>query len=131
MQKGFNISYPYLTNELIDLGLNHTRYWPESVYPKNALKHLLSRKISSKLVHRKKQGFLGPVLEKFSHSVYLNHFDKTLATDAPLAGILNHDIMQKMREFLVSKKELPLQTYNFLWAVTFTNSWLNQLREGT
>jgi hypothetical protein len=129
IQQDFNISYPFLSNDLIDLGLNHTRIWPESLHPKKSLKHLLTRKISSNLIYRQKQGFLGPLVEKFSHPVFIKHLDQALDPGSIFSHILSHGTVYKMREYLISQQNLSIQTYNFLWAVTFVHRWLTQLME--
>ncbi len=125
----FQISFPFMRKEIIDFALNHARYWPGSTYPKKALKHLLATKVPPELVYRKKQGFLGPLTEKFAHPIFLSHLDQVLETGSPLFEFIDKKTVSKMKDLLVSQQNLALQTYNFLWAITFTNTWITQLKE--
>ena len=72
---------------------------------------------------------MGPLMEKFSHPVFIKHLDQALDQDGLLSDILNQATVLKMRDYLVSQRNLPIQTYNFLWAVTFVHHWFRQLKE--
>jgi asparagine synthase (glutamine-hydrolysing) len=128
-QNSFQIEYPFLDHEMLDLALQHARFWPGSKTPKRALKYLLSKSIPPELVYRKKQGFLAPLTEQFSNSVFLEHFELVSNPDSPLYNYVNQKILKQLLDYLVSGRELALQTYNSLWSITFTNSWLSQVEE--
>jgi hypothetical protein len=119
--------YPFMDDEMVDLALHHSRYWPGNRIPKNTLKHMLSKSISPELIYREKRGFLGPVKETFSHPIFLKHLDNVSNSDSPLYDFLNHRLLNNMKDYLVKRKELSHQTYNFLWMITFANTWLSQL----
>jgi asparagine synthase (glutamine-hydrolysing) len=128
-QLGFFPEYPFLDKEVIDLAMSHARFWPENEIAKNSLSHLLTRKISPEYVYRKKRGFTAPESEQFSHPTFLEYLEAVNDIHAPLSGLVNSVLIKKLIKDLIQKRPLPSQTYNFIWAVTFTNAWLSQVSE--
>jgi hypothetical protein len=65
----------------------------------------------------------GPMPIKFEHLEALTD------QQAPLYGFVYQDMLRKMHKAINnSGHTFPIQTYNFLWAVTFLNTWLAQLK---
>jgi asparagine synthetase B (glutamine-hydrolysing) len=123
------IAYPYMDHEVVDLAIHHARFWPGNSVPKNTLKKILTKVISPELVYRKKSGFLSPVMDTFSHPILINHLEYLANKDAPLHDYINQELLKSMIDYITKKKNLAFQTYNFLWATAFLNSWLQQLQE--
>ncbi len=124
---GIQVEYPFLSPDIVDLALGHTRFWPGSKVEKNTLKYILEKAVSRELVYRKKSGFVAPLVEQFSHPVMLKYLYFSTETNSPLFEILNQRVLTKMIEYVKTKRELPTQTYTFLWGVAFINSWLSQV----
>jgi hypothetical protein len=125
----YRIAYPFMDQEIIDLAIHRARIWPNSSIPKNTLKHMLTNVISPELVYREKSGFLGPMKETFSHPTLINHLESVSGINAPLYSFVNQKLLKEMINYISNSKDLAFQTYNFLWSVAFTNTWLSQLEE--
>lgn len=128
-ESSFQIDFPFMKQPMIDLAVQHARFWPGCKQPKKPLKHLLATSIRPDLVYRKSQGFLGPLQYKFSHPIFIKYLNQLKNEEALLYNVVNKEMLKKMSEHIMSNKNLPLQTYNFLWAITFTNAWLTQLEQ--
>ena len=124
-----DIRYPFLDKDIVDLALSHARFWPGSHEQKGLLKRLLATTIPYELVYRKKSGFLAPLEEQFGTNFMLESLESVLNDRAPLYGYINKKVVVNLIGHLKSKRILPLQTYNYLWAIAFTNSWLSQIKE--
>ena len=125
----YRIEYPFLNPKIVDLALQHARFWPNSDQPKRVLKAMLAKSIPSKLIYRKKQGFLGSLTDRFSNHIFLDHFEAVLNPNSILYNYINKNILVQLLDYLTSKRQLPMQTYNSLWSITFTNTWLSQVKE--
>jgi len=125
----FQIEYPFLDHEMVDLALSHARFWPGSDEPKSTLKHLLASAVPTEFVYRKKSGFLAPMEEQFAHPVFIDHLKAVTDTNSPLYEIINRKMILQLIDYLIARKTLPQQTYNFLWGVAFSNAWLTQVKE--
>jgi asparagine synthetase B (glutamine-hydrolysing) len=127
LSKSFLPKYPFLEPKILNLAFTWYRYWPESTKSKAVLKHLLSKYVSSQYIYRKKAGFTPPFAEQFSHPVFLRHLRAVLDSNSPLSTIVDLSVTNMMLKEIESKRKLASQTYNFLWAITFCNTWLSQV----
>ena len=125
----YQIVYPFLDKDIVDLGLNHARYWPGNEIEKRTLKYMLAQKIHPELVYREKQGFVPPLKEQFAHPITIENLESIANDQSPLSAYINRDILKQAIWHLQQKKLLPFQTYNFLWAITFMNAWLTQSKK--
>lgn len=127
---GGTIAYPFLSRELVDLSIQHVRFWPgNEKTSKYALKKLLSTRVPKKMVYRKKSPFVASPMEKFSDLRFLKHFETTLDANSFLENVCNRKVLERLYFLLRTKHPLPHQTYNFVWAITFSNCWILQLDE--
>jgi len=125
----FQINYPFLDHKMVDLALSHANFWPGNNVAKNILKKLLISSVPEKLVYRKKSGFLAPMEEQFSHPVFIEHINTITDTNSPLYPVVNQKVLTKLIDLINQRKSLPLQTYGFLWGITFSNAWLTQVKD--
>jgi asparagine synthase (glutamine-hydrolysing) len=125
------VTFPFLDHDIVDLGLFQARFWPGNQIEKRSLKYMLAKSVRSEIVYRKKQGFSAPLTEQFSHPVYLAHLYELKKPKAPLHDFVDQHFLNDIIVHLISKREMPIQTYNFLWSVTFANSWLSKIKEAS
>jgi hypothetical protein len=85
-------------------------------------------KIPTDLVYRLKQGFEAPLEKQFNHTVFLDHLHSLLNSNAPLYTFISKNLIKQALDLVKDEQLLPFQTYNFLWGITFNNSWLSQLK---
>lgn len=122
--------YPFLDPRMVRLSSSLT--WEQKCpggEKKGLLKQLLAKRAPSELVYRPKSGFVPPfetMLTTDSMQAYLH--DVVLTSANPVMPFLRPDIVRRMVERAGRGRRLNLETYFFLWAVTFTSSWLQQVQ---
>jgi asparagine synthetase B (glutamine-hydrolysing) len=125
---GFQVEYPYLSHEMLDLALNHARFWPGSSIPKNALKQLIAGAVPADLIYRQKSGFTAPLSQQYLHPTFIEALYMLTDTNSPLHEIVNQKNLARLTKRLTSRAELPTKTFETLWAIAFLNSWLTQAK---
>jgi hypothetical protein len=118
------IKYPFLDERMVQLAMGRALKWPQENEPKWVLKALLADYIPNSMVYRQKSGFVGPYREILSRQRFISSLDRVIEEEGELSPYLHHDVIRKLREQVRLKRQLPGQTYWFLWAITFVNNWL-------
>ncbi|HSV74966.1 MAG TPA: asparagine synthase C-terminal domain-containing protein [Chthonomonadales bacterium] len=131
LMAGLTPSYPFMEQPIVDLALAHARFWPYQSEPKSALKRMLARRIPPDLVYRAKLGFTAPQEDQFAHPVMLEHLRAAADTSAPLASRIRPRVLKKLVDCVRARRVLPVQTYNYLWSLAFSNTWLSQVASAT
>jgi asparagine synthase (glutamine-hydrolysing) len=96
---------------------------------KGLLKRALAQRVPHDLVYRRKSGFIPPfetMLTTPSMQAFLH--DIVLSPANPVMGTLRPDIVRRMIERGGQGRPLNLETYFFLWGVTFLSGWLYQVQ---
>ncbi len=127
-EASFRLVDPFLSQEYLDLAIQHARFWPGSELPKNTMKLLLvSAGVPRDMVYRRKQGFRSPDREAFADPRFLSHLEAATDRASPLADFFNQRMLTELMGMLRVRRDLPKQTYNYLWAAAFINCWITQL----
>jgi hypothetical protein len=123
-------NYPYLDHQIVDLAVKHARFWPGSTEGKKIIKYMLANAVSKEYVYRKKIVF-PPLPEMFSHPITLDHLEAVTDANSILAEVVNIKLVKSiLKEVEMNRRRLPGSLYNFLWAITFCNTWLSQMENG-
>ena len=129
-QNAFAI-YPFLEPDIIELSSSLS--WTEKCaagQEKALLKKLLVRHIPHEWAYRAKSGFTPPYREVFASmplQTYLH--DIVLSTNNPVLAFCRADRIREMVALTEGGSGLSATAYDFLWTLTFTSCWLNQLPE--
>lgn len=119
--QGFEVSYPFLTSDLVSLGLSHTAAFP-ATEAKAWMKQELAQHLPVELVYRPKRGFVEPEMTVFDTSEFQEHLE-----DALSGGVVNELLdLTNIRRMLNDTDRLgslPHGHLNFLWVTIFTNRW--------
>lgn len=118
------VKYPFLDERMIRLAIGRARYWPGHKEPKWVLKALLADSVPSDMVYRPKSGFVGPYRETFARPQFVSALDRVIEGESMLGAFLDYRVLIDLRNRVSQRAQLPGQTYWFLWAVVFLNSWL-------
>lgn len=120
-------TYPFMEAKMVDLALVHARHWHGDGETKGVLKRMLARCVPRELVYRAKTGFTAPETEQFAHPTMLEHLRTAAEPSAPLAPFLRNRVLLRILDAVRSRRQLPVQTYNYLWSVAFASTWLAQV----
>ncbi|HEY7340451.1 MAG TPA: asparagine synthase C-terminal domain-containing protein [Ktedonobacterales bacterium] len=122
--------YPFLDPRMVRLSASLT--WEQKCpggETKGLLKRALAQRVPHDLVYRRKSGFIPPfetMLTTPSMQAFLH--DIVLSPANPVMGTLRPDIVRRMIERGGQGRPLNLETYFFLWGVTFLSGWLYQVQ---
>lgn len=128
---GSNVVYPFLSFPMVDLAMRRCRYWPTAGQGKQVLKDLFGRDVPEwALANRRKTGFVAEDRTMFESPNFLDRLEEAVATDAPLAAMLDFDFFRDANKLIRSGRRLPANVYNLAWAVVVTDTWLRQTGKG-
>lgn len=127
--RGIQPFYPYLEFPIVSLSTSLS--WDEKCEAGEAkapLKKLLARSVPAKWVYRPKSGFTPPYKQIFGSAPVQDFLhDIVLSPANPLLAFCRVDNVKKMIERARSHQSLSFGAYDFLWALTFSSGWLDQL----
>lgn len=128
---GTNVVYPFLSFPMVDLAVRRARYWPTASQGKQVLKDLFGRDVpEGSLANRRKTGFVAEDRSLFSSPAFLDRLEESVATDAPLAAMLDFGFFADMNKLVRSGRRLPANVYNLAWAVVMADTWLRKTGHG-
>jgi hypothetical protein len=128
---GSSVIYPFLAFPMVDLALRRCRYWPTARQGKQVLKDVFGCDIpTGSLANRRKTGFVAEDRAMFASSTFLDRLEESVATDAPLAVMLEFDFFRDITRLIRSGRRLPANAYNLAWAVVMADTWLRETAHG-
>jgi hypothetical protein len=80
------------------------------------------------MVYRPKSGFVDPSNRVFFDAQFIDYFRAAAEPTSPIASVLNRKPLLKTCDLLSRKNNLPDQTLNCIWAITFTDRWYRTAR---
>lgn len=127
--RGIRPFYPYLEFPIVSLSTSLS--WDEKCEAGEAkapLKKLLARSVPAQWVYRPKRGFTPPYKQIFGSKPVQDFLhDVVLSPRNPLLAFCQVDNVKKMIERARNDQSLSFGTYDFMWALTFSSGWLDQL----
>jgi asparagine synthetase B (glutamine-hydrolysing) len=131
--RGCQPFYPFLQFPMLALS---TSLSPDEKYEsgeaKAPLKKLLAQSIPAKMVYRPKSGFTPPYRQMFASSDIQEFLrDVVLSPKNPLIDFCRIDNLKVMIERARRNQSLSIGVCDFLWALSFTSGWLQQLPNTT
>lgn len=121
--QGFEVSYPFLTNELARLGMSHTAAFPEE-NPKSWMKEQLATHVSHDLVYRPKRGFVEPEMTVFDSTTFREHLEAVLDKDGgAVQELIDVRAIRPMVNRAGRLGSLPVGHLNVIWSLMFTSRW--------
>jgi asparagine synthase (glutamine-hydrolysing) len=132
-RRGFRPFYPFLEFPMVCLSAALS---PEEKYEageaKAPLKKLLAQTIPSHLVYRSKSGFTPPYRQMFASSEFQEFLRGTvLSARNPVIDFCQPKNVRAMVDRASRNQSLSFGACDFLWALTFTSGWLQQLPDAT
>lgn len=128
---GSQVVYPFLSFPMIDLAIRRCRYWPTAGHGKQVLKDLFGRDVpEGSLANRPKSGFVAEDRAMFGSPAFLDRLEESIATDAPLAAMLEFRFFRDFIKLVRSGRRLPANVYNLAWAVVMADTWLRKTGHG-
>jgi asparagine synthase (glutamine-hydrolysing) len=124
------LHYPYLLPDMVQFALRRAYRWPGSLTPKHALKSLLREQLPNELVDRPKTGFVSGKFEGFRGEPFLERLEAALGPGCVFGSMIDAPFVRSARDHLRAGGRLPSTAYNFLWAITITDSWLRTIAHG-
>jgi Asparagine synthase (glutamine-hydrolyzing) len=121
------ITYPYLSPKMTRLAMSSTKWQGADQDAKWLLKAALAKHVPHEMVYRPKSGFVAPMEQKLKSDAFLAAFDRIVAGDSAISPFIKRAFLQNLRPRIAAGVALPPQTTNFVWGVTFTSVWLDQV----
>jgi len=127
--RGIQPFYPYLEFPMVSLSTSLS--WDEKCEAGEAkapLKKLLARSVPEEWVYRPKSGFTPPYKEIFGSKPFQDFLhDVVLSPRNPLIAFCRIENVTTMIERARHHQSLSIGACDFLWALTFSSGWLDQL----
>lgn len=125
--------YPYLEFPMVSLSSSlssEEKY--ESGEAKAPLKKLLARSIPEEWVYRRKSGFTPPYRQMFASAAVQEFLrDVVLSARNPVIEFCRIENVRAMVDRARRNQSLSVGACDFLWALTFTSGWLQQVPGAT
>ena len=127
--RGIKPFYPYLEFPIVSLSTSLS--WDQKCAAGEAkapLKELLARSVPEHWVYRPKSGFTPPYREIFASAPIQDFLHNVvLSLRNPLIAFCQLDKVRKMIERARKQQPLSFGAFDFLWALTFSSGWFDQL----
>ncbi len=123
---GFTVEYPFLNHAMVDLALQHARFWPGAEREdKYTLKKMLAARVPPEVVYRQKVGFMAKTRQKFADPRFLRHLEAAMDEASPLRPWLEPKVLRQLYVAARDETPLPNPVYKYLWSVAFLHRWLS------
>lgn len=119
--QGFQVSYPFLSSELVRLGVRYTSAVPDA-QAKAWMKSELARYTHRDHVYRPKRGFVEPRMSVFDTSDFRDWLELALRSDLA-KELLQIGAVRQLLGRTDRLGSLPVGHLNLLWALMFTDRW--------
>ena len=126
---GFKVEYPFLQDAFVSTSMASISFW-KMTERKAPLKESLARHVSRDMVYRKKSGFVDTATPVFFDSTFIEHLRAAAEASGPISSLLKPASLLTACDHLSIGRQLPHQTLNCLWAITFTDRWYRTVQLG-
>ncbi|MFB4163888.1 asparagine synthase-related protein [Alteribacillus sp. JSM 102045] len=124
--RGIRVFYPFLQDEIINLGLSSNIFNSE-IESKSILKKYLENYLPKEFIYRKKSGFTPPYAKIFALSEIQAYFREVVLSEKnELTIFINKIPILNALDLLNKNKTVSVGVYNFLWVLFFTTKWMNE-----
>lgn len=119
------VVFPFLDPKLIHYVTYSDKYAVRFDKKKQFLKDALNLFLDDYCLRRKKQGFFANPSDTFSSSFVRGIFyEKVFCAQNPILPFLRRNEVQSLFEAASRERDIPAQTFNFLWATVISSCWL-------
>jgi len=124
---GHRVHYPFLQTEAVSVALASINHW-QMDEPKAPLKRSLARHVPRDMVYRPKSGFTDPRGQVFFDATFIAYLRAAADSTSPIATFLNQKPLIRVCDLLSRRANLPTQTLNCIWSITFMDRWYRTAR---
>lgn len=124
---GHRVHYPFLQTEVVSVALASIHHG-QMDEPKAPLKRSLARHVPRDMVYRPKSPFTDPLDRVFFDANFIAYLRSAADSASPISTLLNQKPLIKVCDLLSRRVDLPLQTRNCIWSITFMDRWYRTAR---
>jgi len=125
--KNFSVAAVYEDMNFVDFAIQHMMYWPKNKIPKFIFKEMLNEDLPYNLSYIKKTYFSLPFKEFFGDERFLRVFEEVIEERHQMGVMLNFNVLKDFYFRCKKQKELPTQSYVFIWSLVILHQWLKNL----